>query len=213
MTQQSNQVPVTIHVVARGEPHRLRPGSLCEMAAESRKERGRFPGKRCKRLPVELRSGEADQVRSLLVGRRAQDRRVPIQPIRDDLPVHLVQGRTVAAHGNDTVVPRRERAGKGVGKPRPKRIAPLPGVGDLQHRKVALGRGLSRVLVEGFGDLPIFGVVPPYELLVLPLPLGAVAEEQNGGTVVRHPESNPSLTEDPAAAGKHAHSALPPVHR
>jgi hypothetical protein len=39
------------------------------------------------------------------------------------------------------------------------------------------------VPIERLGDLPILRVVLPHEPLVLPLPLGAVAEEQNGRLV------------------------------
>jgi len=43
--------------------------------------------------------------------------------------------------------------------------------------------GLPGVLVEGLGDPAVLPVVPPYELLVPPLPLRAVAEEEDGGMV------------------------------
>lgn len=77
----------------------------------------------------------------------------------------------------------RKRVGKRIGKPRPERVSPLPVVICLDDGKPAVGRGSARVLVQGLGYPSIFGVVLPHEPLVLPLPLGAVAEEQDGGIV------------------------------
>lgn len=92
-----------------------------------------------------------------------------------------MQARAVAPHGDDVLVPLRKCIGEGICKPLPKRVPLLLGIGHLEDRQPTLSRSLQCVPVERLGDLPIFRIVLPDEPLVLPLALGAVAEEQNGG--------------------------------
>jgi len=92
-----------------------------------------------------------------------------------------MQARTVASHRDDALVALRKGIGNGVGEARAKIIAALLGAVDLQDRKGARLNRFPRVLIEGFGDLPVLRIVLPHKPLVLPLPLRAVAKEENGG--------------------------------
>lgn len=95
-----------------------------------------------------------------------------------------MQARTVAPHGNHVLVSLRKRIRQGICEPRPKIGPSLLGLIEFKDGKGAFLNGPTRMLVEGLGHLPMFRVVPPHELLVLPLALRAVAEEENGGIVL-----------------------------
>lgn len=96
-----------------------------------------------------------------------------------------MQARTVAPDGDHTLVARRKGIGQGVGEAHPEGVTALLSPVDLEDGKAAVLDSLLCVLVEGLGDPPRFRVVLPHEPLVLPLALGAVAEDENSGTAIR----------------------------
>lgn len=192
---QSDELLVVVHVVARGEQCRRRARVLGEVPRQGRKHSRCRPGKGRKGRSVKLCTAEPNQVGAVPIRRGPQHRPARVEVLRDGRPVDLVQPRAVASHGNHAVVPLRKRVGEGIGETLSKGSAALPGVVDLEDRKPALSRGLQRVLVEGCRDLPILRVVLPYELLVLPLALRAVAEEQDGRVGVGRVDS-PSSREN-----------------
>ncbi len=124
---------------------------------------------------------QADQVRPFLVGGGAEDRGPRRQLLRDGRPVHLVESGTIAPDHDDLFVPLRKRIGYGVREARSEFISPLTGVRKFENREVAVCHGLPGMLVERSGHLAVRRDILLHELLVLPLPLGTVAEEQEGG--------------------------------
>jgi hypothetical protein len=193
--QQGHQVPVPVHVVAGREARRGDAGPVREVAGKGRKKGWRLPRKRREGVPVELGAPEADEVGPVAVGGGAQDRRPVGQLLVDRVPVHLVQAGTVAPHGDHALVPLRKRVGDGVGEACAKVVAALLRTVHLQDGKRTVFNRPPRVLVEGLGHLPILRVVLPHEPLVLPLPLGAVAEEQDDGLVAGRADGRGALGE------------------
>ena len=172
-----------VYVVAARKEGGGGAGLRCEVLDEGREEGRGLPGERRKGLLIELRAAEADEVGALLVGSRAEDRWAVRQRVVNVRPVHFVEGGAVAAHGNHALVALREGVGHGIGEARPEVMSLLLRAVDFEDGKAAVVDRRSGVLVEDLGDLPRLCDVLPHEPLVQPLPLGAVAEEEEGSLV------------------------------
>jgi len=181
--EKGQKILMAVYVVPARKERGGGTGLCCKVPGEGREEGRGLPGECREGLLVELRAAEANEVGALSVEGGAEDRRPVRQRVVDGRPIHLVQVGTVAPDGNNALVSLREGVSHGVGEARPEVVPPLLRPVDFQDREAAVGNGLAGVLIEGLGHLPILCIVLSHEPLVLPLLLGAVAEEQDGGMV------------------------------
>lgn len=181
MLHKSQQFPMPIHIVTDREYPRGTAGLPFEILLESRQKCRRGPRERFERVTVELLPTQPHQIGALLSGGGTEHGCAVSHCVRHSGPVYFMKARTVAPYRDNVFVPLREGIGDGVGKARPEPIPPLPFVGRLHDRQSAVVNGPPRVPIERLGDPSMLCIVLPYELLVLPLPRRAVAEEQDGG--------------------------------
>lgn len=184
---------MAVYVGPRGEQNRRRAHVLGEVPCERCKQIRGLPRKCRKRLGVELRPADPNQISAILIRRGTKDGRARFKAIHNGVPINLVQARAVIPHRDDMGVPLRKRIGEGVGQARSEVIAALPDIGDFEDGKSARFRRAQRMLIERIGHLPAFRVVVPYKLFILPLALGAMAEKQDGGMGARLVNGSQSL--------------------
>lgn len=178
-TEEMAEVGGPVHVGTRPEDGRC-PDASGEMVAQRVEQRGGLPRKRSEGVGLEGGAGEANQVRAA-ASCGAQHGRSGSQPIRNGLPVDLMQARAIATHRDDVFVALRKGFGDGVGEALTEGVATLLRSGDLQHRQSARVRRFSGVAVQRLGHVATFGSVAWHKALGRPLPHRAVAEEQQGG--------------------------------
>jgi len=179
--QEGKKLLMSVYVVPGGEPGRRCACTFGQMLGEGREQGGRLPRQRLEGLLVEVLAPQSDEIGPFIVGRRTQDGCPRGQLFGYGCPVYFVEGRAVASHHNDLLVSLFERIGDSIREARTESLTPLMSVSGLQDRKAAGHHGTPRVLVERRCDFPVLREVLPHEPFVLPLVLGAVAEEQEGG--------------------------------
>ena len=175
------QVPGIVHVGTRGQERGRPPGPPFKILLKRRQERRGRPGKPFELITIKLVAPKTDQVGPVPIGGGPENGRAVGHGVRHGRPIDLVETGTITPDRNDLLVSLRKRVGDGVRKARAETGAALLLVGDFHDRQPAGADGLARVLIKRLGHPSVLRVVPLHELLVLPLPLRAVTEEQNGG--------------------------------
>lgn len=183
VTHQSKKILLVVHIIPNSQ-HTGRPLRFFrQIASERRKQRGRLPRECFKTGPVELLPTQPDEICSLPIRGRPEHRSPPAESRSHSGPVDFVHVRTVAPDGNHVFVPFSEGISKSVCQPLAKALSPLSSTRHLENGKSTLVNRPPGMTEEDLGHLSMCGVVLPHELFVLPLALGAMAKEQNGGMV------------------------------
>lgn len=184
LPHEPDEVSVSIYVVpGREDSHRAR----ClrrQMVSECREKSGRLPRKGLETSSAELIPADSNQVRAFPIDRGPQHRSSVLEATRDRGPVYLVEPGTIAPDHDELIVSLGKGVGERIGQARPKAVPPLTRVRHLENWKATLVDGAARVPIESRSDPTVFRIVLPYELLVPPLALGAVAKKQDGGMSV-----------------------------
>lgn len=188
--EQVDEIVVSIHVVPDVEQKGAALRLLIEVTPNGPKLGRRFPRERGKGRFLELRTRHADQIRPLLPPCRSQNRPALVQVGSDVLPIDLVEAWTIATHRDDAIVSLGKHVCKCIREPGPEVIASLLRTAYFMNGIPALVDGRTGPSVEFPCDTSILGIVPLHEPLVLPLPLGTVAEEENRRVATPRIDSN-----------------------
>jgi len=182
-SEQSRKIVGTIYVAPRRKKHGAALTETTEVLCKGRKNvRGR-PGKVRKRRRSELLPRDSNQINAIVLKRGSQHGHPVSELLRDTVPIHVWKLRTVTPDGDNSLVAPRKGESKRVREACSEVIPSLLRPVDFDHGIAALLNGATGMVVEGRCDLPIFLVVLGHEPLVLPLALGALGEEQDGGMV------------------------------
>lgn len=181
--QGGQKLLVVVDVISDGEQGGCRAGLRRQMICKPGKKSRCRPRKRLKSSGFKVLPIHTNEIGPFLLGRGAQHRRARLQPSANACPVHFVHPGAVTSDGNHPVVALGKGVYKCVCEPRSEIVSSLLVSIHLENGKWTAVNGPPGVPVQRPSDPLVLVVVLPHEALVLPLPLRAVAEEQDGGIV------------------------------
>lgn len=177
--EQSQQMVLRVNILIEAKQRRALIGAQAQMCQQRWQQLWRLPGQNSKRIGVEVGAAHADEIGTLPIRRRANNRAAR-KSLLNKRPVNLVEPRAVSSNSYHALEPLGECFCHCRCEAYTERFAPLPSAIECQNRQPAPLHCLPGVRVQLSGDGSALPQIMPNISLIAPLVLRTMAEEENG---------------------------------